>query len=486
MRRVNLGNSARNSIVVLCLLAAIGSVAANDAVNKQVNVAVRSSKNSCRSIGVHVVDLSSGETVYAYNADRKQIIASNTKLFTTAAALDLLGPGYQFETEVLVRGAVRGGALRGDLAVVGGGDPNISGRHYQGDPLAVFRGWAETLKGRGIRRIEGDLVLVHGLFDGPLVHPDWPQDQLEKWYEAPVSALSFEDNCALVKISPGSEPGDPAEVELVPRLPVFDVETTALTTSSSRNHRVGVTRGGDEDQLTVWGSVYSQAAPVETWVAVKDPVRYFGMALEQALAEAGIELGGMLRPVEVLPAGDWETVLVHRSDLLSTIEVLNKRSQNLYAESLMKLMGSVGCARGSWAGGRQVVGEFLAGLGIDPGTYGLADGSGMSRNNRFTARQLTTLLGSMMRHRHASEFLRSLPHSGEADLTWEKRLENAPYRDNVFAKTGRLRGVSALSGYAKAKSGTIYAFSVLCNSVSNEWQAKVSQDEIVKAIINNG
>jgi D-alanyl-D-alanine carboxypeptidase/D-alanyl-D-alanine-endopeptidase (penicillin-binding protein 4) len=462
------------------------SSAADAPINSRVNAAVRGAKGSCQSIGVHVVDLSTGETVYAYNADRQKIIASNTKLFTTAAALDLLGPGYQFETEVLVRGPVRRGTLKGDLAVVGGGDPNISGRHYQGDPLAVFRGWAEKLAERGIRRIEGDLVLVHGLFEGPMVHPDWPKDQLEKWYEAPVSALSFEDNCALVKISPGTKPGAQADVQLVPRLPVFDVETTALTTSSSRRHKVGVTRGGDEDQLTVWGSFYSKAAPVETWVAVKDPVQYFGMALQQALSESGIEHTGDLWPVEELPGSDWESVLVHRSDLLSTIEVLNKRSQNLYAESLVKLIGARGCARGSWEGGRQVVGEFLDRIGIDAGEYRMADGSGMSRNNRFTPRHLTTLLGAMLEHPSGGEFLRSLPFSGEADLTWEKRLEQAPYRGNVFAKTGRLRGVSTLSGYAKAQSGKVYAFSVLCNSVTNEWMAKDSQDEIVKAIISNG
>jgi len=472
---------------VLAASVAVGAAeTARDAVNRTVNQAVRAGKRSCSAMGVHVVDLASGETVYAHNADQQRIVASNAKLFTTAAALDRLGPGYLFETEVLARGEVDRGTLRGDVAVVGGGDPNISGRNYQGDPMAPLRQWASEIERQGIRRIDGDLILVDGLFEGPLVHPDWPRDQLAKWYEAPVAALSFEDNCTLVRIWPGDRPGLPAQVEMVPRLPVFDLETTALTTSSSRRHKVGVTRGGDEDRLTVWGNIYSNAGPVETWVPVKDPVAYFGLALERALADAGVELAGTRRASRELPPGSWRRVLVHRNDLLSTLEVINKRSQNLYAESVVKLLGAVSCGRGDWQSGTRAVGGFLSELGIEPGEYRMADGSGMSRNNLFTPRQLTTLLGGMFRHRWSAEFLRTLPYSGESDLSWEKRLETPPYRGNVFAKTGRLRGVSTLSGYAKAVSGRVYAFSVLSNPCHGDWPAKNSQDEIVKAIIANG
>jgi D-alanyl-D-alanine carboxypeptidase/D-alanyl-D-alanine-endopeptidase (penicillin-binding protein 4) len=455
------------------------------AVNRTVNQEVRDAKGTCRAIGVNVVDLSTGQTVYEFNADRSQIIASNTKLFTSAAALDLLGPGYLFETEVLATGRVRSGVLSGDLAVIGGGDPNISGRHHQGDAFAIFRTWAEELRRRGIRRIEGDLILVDGLFEGPVVHPDWPRDQLAEWYEAPVAALSFSDNCSLVQIWPGASSGARARVELLPRVPFFRVDTKATTTSSSRNHKVGVTREPSGSDLTVWGSVYRQAKPVETWIAVPDPVRYFGAALERALAEEGIVVGGQPRPSRALPPGDWQRVAVHRSDLMTTLEVINKRSQNFYAESVLKLLGAEVCGRGDWDSGIEAVRDVLERFQIEP-SYRMADGSGMSRNNRFTARQITTLLAEMFGHRYSAEFVRSLPYSGETGLSWEKRLADAPFRGNVFAKTGRLNGVSALSGYAKSTSGRVYAFSVLCNSTVNEWRAKASQDGIVRAIVRNG
>ena len=473
-------------LAVLVLLGGGRGVDANQAVNDAVNAGVRGARRACGSIGVHVVDLTTGRSVYEYNADSRRIIASNTKLFTSAAALDRLGPGHFFETEVLVAGRIQDGVLYGDLAVVGGGDPNISGRHYQGDAFAIFRRWAAQLESQGIRRIEGDLVLVHGLFDGPYVHPDWPRDQLDKWYEAPVAALSFADSCALVKIWPNGGNGSRAQVDVLPRVGMFSVETTATTTSSSRNHKVGVRRANGEDKLTVWGAVYKGGQPVDAWVAVNDPVKYFGRALERSLSEEGIEISGELRLTPQLPSAVWKPVAVHRTDLMTTLEVVNKRSQNFYAESVLKLMGARSCGRGSWESGVRVVSDFLHGMGIDPDEYSMVDGSGMSRNNQFTPRQVTTLLSHMFTHRYGGEFVRTLPYSGEEGLSWEKRLADDPYRGNVFAKTGRLRGVSALSGYAKAASGRVYAFSVLCNSSRGDWGAKEGQDDIVRAIIRNG
>lgn len=437
-------------------------------------------------LGVHVVDLESGREMYGHRADELHVIASNTKLVTTAAALDALGPGYFLETRVLLRGQIEDGVLDGDLAVIGGGDPNISGRHHGGDPYAVFRRWAAELRRRGVRRVAGDLYLDHGLFDDALTHADWPGRGRDKWYQAPVSALSFSDNCVLVRIKPSDRVGDRPEVELVPSLARFGPSNRASTTSSVRRHRTGVRRAEGSDELTVFGSVYRRAGPVETWVAVADPVEYFGAAMVDALAEEGIVVEGELLPVPRLPGLLWEGVAVHRSDLLTTIQVTNKRSQNFYAESLIKLLGAERCGRGSWAAGLRTAREFLARMGIPEGGYSLADGSGLSRQNRFSPRQLTRLLVAMNGHPRGREFLRSLPYSGEEGLSWRRRLAEPPYRGNVFAKTGTLLGVSTLSGYVKARSGRVYAFSILCNRTRGAWEARALQDRIVRALIDSG
>lgn len=433
------------------------------------------------ALGVHVMDVDTGETVYAYNPDEPRIIASNTKLFTTAAALDALGPGYFFETRFVRRGPVQDGVLHGDLGVIGGGDPHISGRDYDGDSLAVFRQWAHALQERGVRRVTGDLYLDHGLFVPPVVHPDWPPEQLTSWYEAPVDALSFSDNCVLVRVWPGSR-GGRAQVEMVPNVGVFQVDNTSRTVDSRRAHNLVVARTGSV--LVVRGGMWKSSGPIETWVTVPDPVTYFGLGVKAALESEGVTFEGGLRPVPRLPADIWERVDVHRTDLATAVRVTNKRSQNFYAESLAKLVGARRCAQGSWDEGVRAISEFAVATGIPEGAFEMADGSGMSRGNRFSPRHLTTLLRHMFFHESGMEFAQSLPYGGEDNGSWKRRLAAPPYRGNVFAKTGTLSGVSALSGYAKAVSGKTYAFSILLNRVAGN--AHAAQDRIVMALIDHG
>ncbi len=481
----------RFAALALVLFSSSLAQARTPQLSSRVNAQVAAAKRVAPQIGVHIVDLDSGEEAYSYNASSRRILASNTKLVTSAAALDRLGPGYFFETQVLARGKLSGGVLRGDVGVLGGGDPTLSGREYQGDSYGPFREWASALQRVGIHLVEGDLHLIHGFFDEEFVHADWPRDQLTRWYEAPVAALSFNDNCVLVKVRPGAAPGRAAQVEIVPPLDIFGLDSSASTTGSRRHAGLRIDRKQawpDEWMLTVSGRVHRRTESYDKWVAVADPVWFFGAALRAALAEEGIEITGRVLPSPALARSDlpWRRVTTHRTDLLTVLEIVNKRSQNFYAESVLKTLGARRCGRGSWQEGVRAAAEFLGEAGIPEGSYRLADGSGMSRNNRFTAEQLTGLLHHMFHHTWGAEFVRTLPYSGERDLKWSQRLADPPYRGNVMAKTGYLNGVSTLSGYAKARSGKLYAFSILMNRIRSDWRAKAAQDKIVKAIIDFG
>jgi D-alanyl-D-alanine carboxypeptidase/D-alanyl-D-alanine-endopeptidase (penicillin-binding protein 4) len=445
---------------------------------------VTAAQRTARSLGVHVVDLADRRPVYGYDEDQPRILASNTKLLTAAAALAELGPDYVFTTRVMVRGRQDGDTLDGDLAVIGSGDPNLSGRFHEGDPYAVFRPWAAALAARGIRRVAGDLVLVNGLFEAPRVHPDWPRDQLTTWYEAPVDALSFSDNCVLVRIRPGRNAGAAAVVETVPSLDYFKFRNTART--GDHGGSLFVTREDDDDVLVVSGVISRRSGPIDVWVAVHDPEAYFGAALRDALSEEGIEISGATRPVHGLPEGAWEEVARHESDIASTLAVTLKRSQNFYAECLAKLLGRRVEGKGSWPAAVRAMTGLLVGLGLSPGQFRLADGSGLSRSDQATPRAMTSLLERMYFHSFGRDFVRSLPYSGEDGLAWHRRLADPPYRGNVFAKTGTLNGVSALSGYARGASGRVYAFSILCNQVRSNAAAHAAQDRIVRALIDRG
>lgn len=478
---------ARRAALVLAAALSLEPVGAARAdLGLELGRSVRNARSAARELSVQVVSLPEGEAVYSYAADRPRIIASNTKLVTTAAALDRLGPGHFLETAVFIEGKHVGKTLIGNLAVRGGGDPNISGRHFDGDPSAVFRTWARKLRSLGIEEITGDLFLVNGLFDDVYVHPDWPRNQLARAYEAPVAALSYSDNCVLVRIYPGVKVGAPARVEVVSGAPIFEVRNRARTTGSPRRHWLAVDRKPGTNVIEIDGMILRNLDSVDVWVTVDDPAEYFGAALVQAFESEGVAIGGGARITERLPIGGWFRITEHRSDLMTTLEVINRRSQNFYAESLLKLLGARLCRRGTWQGGIEVLTEFLGKVGIDDG-YELADGSGMSRGNRFTARQITRLLAYMFEHRYAREYVRTLPYGGLEDHdTWRKRLADPPYRERVFAKTGSLAGVSTLSGYVKAQSGEVYAFSILGNRVRSIWRARRAQDAIVRTLVDHG
>jgi D-alanyl-D-alanine carboxypeptidase/D-alanyl-D-alanine-endopeptidase (penicillin-binding protein 4) len=458
---------------------AVGATPLQQAVGLEVGRALRDTA----ALGVHVLELASGDTVYTYNGDEERLTASNTKLFTTAAALDAFGPGFLYETRLGMRGAIAGGELHGDLGVIGSGDPNISGRAFDGDSFAVFRDWARELAAHGVRRVAGDLYLATGLFEPLQIHPDWPRGQLASWYEAPIAALSFNDNCVLVRVWPSLR-GGAARIETVPPVPVFRIANSARTSDSRRHNHLTVLRR--EDELVVSGSIYRGSGPLEEWVTVPDPVHYFGLGLIQALAEEGIEVRGQLRPVEHLPGPVWEQVAVYRSSLLDAVRIANKRSQNFYAESLVKLLGARRCGEGSWRKGVEVVREFLVGLGVPGTAFQMVDGSGLSREDRFTPRATTQLLRHMYFHPWGAEFVQSLPGAGEEDGSLHVRMTLPPYRGNIFAKTGTIEGVSALSGYARAVSGKTYAFSVLLNRTRSTGEARQAQDRIVMALVDHG
>jgi PBP4 family serine-type D-alanyl-D-alanine carboxypeptidase len=249
---------------------------------------------------------------------------------------------------------------------------------------------------------------------------------------------------------------------------------------------VAIARAADGDALRVSGSVYYRTGPVEAWITVRSPHQYFGYALRDAWKTAGLSVDGGTERLDALPVGAWQKVTSFSSPLQQALEVTNKRSQNFYAESLFKLIGARKRGEGSWRAGAEAVREFLGRVGLQPGTFQIADGSGLSRNNRFAPAQVTRLLAHMFQHPSGKDYVRSLAYSGEPDLRWRRRLATPPYRGNVFAKTGTLSDVSSLSGYAKAKSGAVYAFSILCNRTTANWRAEQAEDAIVRAIIDNG
>jgi len=431
-------------------------------------------------LGVAVADLTVGTWLFEHQADALRSVASNNKLVTTAAALVELGAAFEFSTTVSAVGELSGeGVLAGPLVVVGRGDPSLSGRFHGGKPTAVLEQWARAVAEAGVREVGGGIVVDDAYFDRQHVHPLWPEAQLGRWYCAPVGALSFNDNCVRVLVKPGAKPGAPALCAVVPATAYVRLKNACHTSPPRRGgNQVLVHRRPGTNDVHISGSIRQDAEPFATWLTVHDPGLFAATVFGEVLAAQGVRVTGPVRrraQDEALDPEARRELITTTSTLGQAAAVANRRSQNFYAEQLLKTLGRERGGGGSWAAGAQVVARFLRRARVR-GAFEYRDGSGLARANRFTPRQLVTLLAWMNTRRCGSRYLRSLAEPG-GDGTLARRHRLAGLKGRLFAKTGHIAGVSALSGYLDTRGGRMVAFAILVNGYRTSLgQVKAVQD----------
>ena len=439
---------------------------------------------SSSDASIQIVELDSGAIVAERNPNMPLAPASNMKLFTTAAAIDLLKPSFEVTTTVYARGNVdASGTLDGDLKIVGHGDPTIGGRFHDGRATEVMEEWATDLKRSGIKTIRGNLVLEYGYMDTEYIHPTWPVDQLVNWYEAPVSAFSMQEGCVQVRVLPSS-PRKACTVQLEPPTNYVSVQSSCVTGRGLPF----ITRLRNSNTVIVRGGVPARSGATEVFVTVENPIHYFAAVTNETLQRNGIKIDGqiVLTPRDGRP--DWRAVAQHSTPMNILVYVINKKSQNHYAEQVVKIIGAEVKHDGSWKSGTEAVTEWLTTkVGVPPDEYHQADGSGMSRDNRASANAFIHLLKYMWKSPYREDFVSSLPYSGDPDSKFGHRLKTAPYARQVYAKTGYIVGVVGLSGYVHAASGKVYAFSFIFNRYHvGVYAVYRLQDEMLKELISRG
>ena len=440
--------------------------------------------------GIQAVDLASGKTLYELNPNRFFVPASNTKLFTTALALTALGPEAAFQTRVVAANLPDGdGVLNGSLRLLGGGDPNLSARAIPygkgaagGDPLAAIRDLAGQVAAKGVKRVTGDIVGDDTWYVWQPYAGGWTLDDPATSYGAAVSALAIGDNSQTLFIRPGAAVGDLAALPLNPALEYYAMENRVRTVAPEGERSIHADRLPGSRTLRVWGTIPLGGRAEEVALGIDDPALYAALALRRALEDRGIAVEGAavaehLFPEDVAdltravaPPADTAGVELARRDsapLLECLRVVDKVSQNLHAEMMLRAVGRARRNVGSREAGLEEMKTFLAEAGIPAGAVDLVDGSGMARLNLATPAAVVGLL----RHMYASPawpgFLSLLPVGGE-DGTLSGRFKGAAQAGRVHAKTGALAHVAALSGYARRPNKTWVAFSILVNNYDGE------------------
>jgi len=448
---------------------------------------------SAGRLGILISDGESGRVLYARNENLPLKPASNCKILTTAAAFHYLGREYQYKTLVAQRGPQRGDTLEGDLAIVGSGDPSISGRFVANhDRTAIFRHWAEALRRRGIRRIAGDIVGIDEAFDTQTQALGWPDEERGEWYCAEISALTFNEGCVDLRWS-GSKGGDkqPAAFEVIPPTRYVQIVNFVTTVRDRDSHERYYERPAARNVITVRGRVGKGEEAFDS-ATVDNPTRYFVTVLAETLRESGIEIGGAPCDVHDLPdramfRNALDPITVYESPPLSKmIEVVNRNSHNFFAEQILKTLGKQVMGEGSFDAGTQVVRRYLERIGVDCRGLNLADGSGLSRLDRATPAQFVAVLRAVNRSADGPVFRETLPQGGKTGSLRKRFLADSlvlKAGPRVRAKTGYIRGCHSLSGWVETRAGQDLCFSILCNDLPmTDEDAKLFIEHLVATV----
>jgi PBP4 family serine-type D-alanyl-D-alanine carboxypeptidase len=433
------------------------------------------------------MDPATSSVLLEVNPDKTFLPASVLKVLTTSAALEKLGPDFRYRTGVYTSGTIdSNGTLLGDLVLIGRGDPNLTDPYGELFEKPAFLELAQELNSRGIKKVQGDVIGDDSYFDSDSPGKGWTAQALKSLYGAP-NALSINNNMLLVYVRP-TKYKEKVIVGIEPQNSYFRIRNLAKTGGRRGKQTIHARLIRGTNTIEVSGvlpstKTYSQDILLEKSAEVAASM------LQDALRREGIDVQGK---VYASHCGDvseeqrksWGLLAEHTSPpLIRALEIINKKSQNLHAEMLLRTLGAEFKDSGTNEAGLQVVKEFLVEAGIDSEKIKLNDGCGLSRDNLITPRFQTSLLNVLSQRYYFDLFRNTLAVSG-TDGTLRNRLSALDVRGSIHAKTGTLNGVTTLAGYMTTKSGRNLVFSIFANRVYAVTRVKQTIDAICALFVD--
>lgn len=475
---------------------------ARSTLKQRIDAHIDSPRFAAASWSIRIVSIDSGRTLYERDANRLLVPASTAKLYTGALALDTFGPDYRVSTRLLATARpARDGTLHGDLILRGHGDPTLG---TETNPDWADR-LAEALRKAGVRKIDGDLVADATYFAAPSYGGGWEAADLQHWFGAPASALAIGENVARLYVKPGARVGGSALLRFEPSWMghAFELDNELRTVAPSLRTDISLVRRPGERRLSAFGQVSTRAPESDYRLALPDPPLMAGYALQRALGDYGIEVGGKLRSVswpqhETVhdPAKLWTVGDVVSPPFADILRRGFKLSQNLYLQNLLLMVGAAEAKRSGAAAAdapfrsteqfaMAAMRRYLDRLGIAPEAVSLDDGAGLSRRNLSSAAAFVTLLLAHADDPAKRAFRDALPEAG-VDGTLTGRLRDLPARGKVFAKTGAMAQVASLVGYAVGASGERLAFALILNNYvrgADSARTSAELDEVARILV---
>lgn len=453
--------------------------------------------------GLYVATLD-GREVTALNPDKRFQPASTTKALTTAAAFRTLPdpriPNPQFATTIRIE--PRDNGAPPDIAIIGGGDPLLADDPECPDNC-LFN-LADIIAGHGVTSVS-DVIGDDTLFPDQPWADGWVIEDLKFRFATATSALTVNENILRIDVTAGDAPGAPILATWAQGDDLMDLQVDAVTVEGFEDH-LRIARLPGSNTMRIHGEFGIRAAPVELKIGIDDPAELAARRLARLLEARGVTVQGVARarhrPAVIADEPDMREKmrndpapprpLARRANtqeiarqlpapLVDTLTIINKESHNLFAELVLRRLGVANGGSGGTGDGVIAIDAMLTDAGVDPAAYDFTDGSGLSIYNRITPRAMTKALLWSARQPWFETWRATLPIGG-VDGSLEYRFRNTPLQGRIFAKTGSMTGVNALTGYMTASSGRTLAFTIFANDLPKDAPSTVAQ---IDALLND-
>jgi D-alanyl-D-alanine carboxypeptidase/D-alanyl-D-alanine-endopeptidase (penicillin-binding protein 4) len=408
-------------------------------------------------VGFSVVKSETGEKVFEVNAQTGLAPASCQKIITSAAAMEILGPSYRYQTVLGYNGTINEGTLKGNLYVIGSGDPSLGSWRYDSTKEnLVLNNWLLALQQKGIRKIDGDLIGITDKLEPDILPGGWIWDDIGNYYGAGVAALNWRENQYDLVLQSGSVIGDKVSITAMKPQPFgIDLESRLLSAAKGTGDNAYIYLPPNATKGYVKGTIPVDEKAFTISGSFPDPPLQLLATLNDQLKKA--------KPKHFYYLTDPQAPIFtpFYTQYSPTLDSLNywfmKKSINLYGEALIKTIAYEKTGRGSTEKGVEQVKKFWKEQGIEPSALHMIDGSGLSPQNRVTADALVKVL----------QYARSRP--------WFHYYEDAlPIFNQMKLKSGTIGGAKSFAGYHTAKEGTTYTVAIIVNNFDG------SAGEVVK------
>ncbi len=412
-----------------------------------------------------------GKVIFANDEDESCAPASNMKLITTAAGLHYLGKDYRYTTEVYTSGRLNDGVLDGNIIVRGGGDPTLGSSLIASSlPLhELMNQWVDSIAARGIKRITGSIIADDLAFEREPVPGNWFYADMGNYYGASAGGLCINDNLYNLIFTQGKDEATPPKVARTePEIPGLNFDNQLRSGKKGSGDNAYIFAAPYQFNATIRGSIPMGDGEFTIRGSIPDPALFAAQFLKQSLLNRGITVNSEAQKTLTPIRYDRATLIAtHFSPPLAAIlEVINKRSFNLYAEQVLRTIAFVKQGKGSLSEGAKLVEAFLKELNVATGALMVEDGSGLSRINMISAKLMGDMLTGLSKKEYFKDYLSTISLAGDpSDIGFFKSFgKGTPVEMNARIKSGTIQQVKCHSGYVRDSKGRLIVFSFLANN----------------------